>query len=716
MPKKKPQQRCRIIDTNTTSTPSTFSIFDFLNTSSSTASLSRLLPSREEKEREEEVVSPANNNCNNANTTTNTTTNDFVFPVTDFPPMSSFTVSKTFPALIVPVRRTNEIRKILKSIILSRPGLSVVVKLTENDDGEHHHEVIPTVKNNNIYDKNDNNSNSNSNNIFLKLTSENRKDYRKIILDPKLSGIVCSNTDDASGNVNGTTMINSTNVNKDLKLLLIAAANVEDDNDNVNDDDNTKNVASKNNNSCLCYLSHHKITLAYDDWTTDEILTRLLAPEGITEIPSSFETVGRLSHVNLRKELIPYKYVIGKVLLDKNQPTIQTVVNKLSSIDTKYRTFGMEVIAGNADTGWSDVVVKEERCEYRLDFRKVYWNSRLGREHRRLVQLIQNDATNRRKKKNSYNKNNIIVADMMAGVGPFAVPLTAGTAVATPTIKPKGTTSNSGAIRKTATIKSSLPIEVYANDLNPASYEYLVINAKRNKCGFIDHNKDNTMDADDNVKNNKNCSNNNSMRNTTCKLHIYNMDARSFCHRLQDQGVRPDYYIMNLPATALEFLDAFRGYPVNSSGGSPSTSSSSPPFFPLSCYDSNNNKVNDDNFNHDDFPIIHVHCFAPKDMNDARRQIWTRIETALGCPLEERANDVVITMVRDVAPSKNMYCVSFRLPIAVSDLSRIQIATATTKHQGNDHTQAKKCDNVMKNEIKESEETEPNSKRIRMEG
>ena len=65
-------------------------------------------------------------------------------------------------------------------------------------------------------------------------------------------------------------------------------------------------------------------------------------------------------------------------MLEKNSPRIQTVVNKLGSIDNKYRTFGMEVIAGNDNENdgesWSDVLVKEEGCEYRLDFRKVYWN------------------------------------------------------------------------------------------------------------------------------------------------------------------------------------------------------------------------------------------------------------------------------------------------------------------------------------------------------
>mmetsp|Transcript_18256 Transcript_18256/g.41688 ORF Transcript_18256/g.41688 Transcript_18256/m.41688 type:complete len:132 (-) Transcript_18256:886-1281(-) len=103
---------------------------------------------------------------------------------------------------------------------------------------------------------------------------------------------------------------------------------------------------------------------------------------------------------------------------------------------------------------------------------------------------------------------------------------------------------------------------------------------------------------------------------------------------------------MNLPATALEFLDAFRGYP---SVGE-----------------------NDDS-GADYLPQIHVHCFAPNDPQAAKRAIWKRIETALGSSLNEDDDNVVIHMVRDVAPNKNMYCVSFRLPTAVSALPRIQI-------------------------------------------
>jgi tRNA (guanine37-N1)-methyltransferase len=473
-----------------------------------------------------------------------------------------------FPALIVPVRRTHEVRKKFKSIMLSRPLLSVIVELSDNDAE-----------------------------LYLSSSNENRKDYRKIVLDPKRSGICISSLSTSSSS--------PTDIGNN-------------DNDNDNDDNNKytktneilKSLLEEENNSVR--LGRHTITLSYDDWTTEEILTRLLLPEGIKEIPSAFEAVGHLAHVNLRNELLPYKYLVGKVLLEKNSPRIQTVVNKLGSIDTKYRTFGMEIIAGgntnnNNDDNWSDVVVKEEGCEYRLDFRKVYWNSRLGGEHRRLVQFIQKDAVNRIKKE--QKPKSLIVADLMAGIGPFAVPLTAGTATTTTT---------------TTETLTSLPIEVYANDLNPSSYEYLVINAKRNKCDYI-----NCNDMTESTK-----------QQQYCKLYVYNMDARAFCHQLQDRKIRPDHYIMNLPATALEFLDAFRGYPTSLPQQQPQ---------------------------------IHVHCFAPKDTEESRKEIWNRIETALGCSLDETIDDVTIYPVRDVAPNKNMYCVSFRLPKDVSGLSRIQI-------------------------------------------
>lgn len=55
-------------------------------------------------------------------------------------------------------------------------------------------------------------------------------------------------------------------------------------------------------------------------------LQRLL-PEG-SDVPSSFETVGHIAHLNIRDELIPYKHLIGQVILDKNL-NIRTVVNKV---------------------------------------------------------------------------------------------------------------------------------------------------------------------------------------------------------------------------------------------------------------------------------------------------------------------------------------------------------------------------------------------------
>ena len=70
-----------------------------------------------------------------------------------------------------------------------------------------------------------------------------------------------------------------------------------------------------------------------------------------------------LAHLNLKDEYLPYKYIIGQVILDvcarihirlfgglmgmiQKNKGIKTVVNKLDSIDAKFRFFKMELLAG----------------------------------------------------------------------------------------------------------------------------------------------------------------------------------------------------------------------------------------------------------------------------------------------------------------------------------------------------------------------------------
>ena len=131
---------------------------------------------------------------------------------------------------------------------------------------------------------------------------------------------------------------------------------------------------------------------------------------------------------------MPYKKVIAEVLVDKN-PHIRTVINKTADVGTEseFRTFGYEVLAGPDDL---DVEVRENECVFRFDYSKVYWNSKLHGEHTRLIDLFRPGE---------------VVCDVMAGIGPFAVP--AGK---------KG-------------------VFVWANDYNPDSYRYLDESIKRNK-------------------------------------------------------------------------------------------------------------------------------------------------------------------------------------------------------------------------------------------
>ena len=102
---------------------------------------------------------------------------------------------------------------------------------------------------------------------------------------------------------------------------------------------------------------------------------------------------------------MPYKHLIAAVLLDKVH-SARTVINKIDDVGSSnaYRTFSYELLAGDPDL---NVEINEEDCTFRFDYSKVYWNSRLNTEHKRLVEKF---------------KPGEAICDVMAGVGPFAVP------------------------------------------------------------------------------------------------------------------------------------------------------------------------------------------------------------------------------------------------------------------------------------------------------
>lgn len=166
---------------------------------------------------------------------------------------------------------------------------------------------------------------------------------------------------------------------------------------------------------------------------------------------------------------------------------------------------------------------------------------------------------------------------MFCGIGPFAIPA-----------------AKAGA-------------NIYANDLNPVSIEYLNENRRINKVeGHVES---------------------------------FNEDARDFVKRIItscQQGERhfPKHYVMNLPASAPEFLDVFHGL--------------------LTAKEISTSR-----------PRVHCYCFHP-----STEGLKQRLQNHLGSPLQ----NVHIHNVRLVAPGKHMYCVSFDISATSAALPKRNMA------------------------------------------
>lgn len=308
-------------------------------------------------------------------------------------------------------------------------------------------------------------------------------------------------------------------------------------------------------------------------------------------------------HLNLRDRFLPYKYIIAEVLKDKN-PVIRTVINKLEEVGShsEFRTFPFEVLAGENDT---NVVVHEQNCEFHFDFARVYWNSRLETEHRRLVEQF---------------KHGEMVCDVMAGVGPFAVP----------------------AGRK--------KIFVWANDLNPYGKEVMDDSIKRHKIGqFVT--TFNTDGRDFIRQSAKDLLCSEPVKVEILRRHRRNQDQENLAPPKPQYIARPstfDHYVMNLPAIAIEFLDAFVGvYAGEESHFAPHTERK--------------------------LPMIHVYCFsgASEEARVDHEDICQRISERIGVQITpddllaaggKPELELSIHNVRLVSPKKQMFCASFRLP------------------------------------------------------
>ena len=55
----------------------------------------------------------------------------------------------------------------------------------------------------------------------------------------------------------------------------------------------------------------YELILGYEHWTAEQVL-RAVLPAEISEVPSSFETIGHIAHVNLRDSQLDYRKLIGK--------------------------------------------------------------------------------------------------------------------------------------------------------------------------------------------------------------------------------------------------------------------------------------------------------------------------------------------------------------------------------------------------------------------
>ncbi|MHA1751363.1 MAG: class I SAM-dependent methyltransferase [Candidatus Helarchaeota archaeon] len=150
-------------------------------------------------------------------------------------------------------------------------------------------------------------------------------------------------------------------------------------------------------------------------------------------LPRGYQQVGHVVILNLRNELLDKKKIIAEAIL-KIVKNCSTVCLKKGAIYGEFREPQLELLAGS-DT---ETIVIENGIKYKFDVLKIMFAKGNINERRRYIPLI---------------KNREIIFDFYAGIGYFTLGIA----------------------------KFSKASRIYAFEINPTSYKYLIENLKLNK-------------------------------------------------------------------------------------------------------------------------------------------------------------------------------------------------------------------------------------------
>jgi tRNA (guanine37-N1)-methyltransferase len=372
-------------------------------------------------------------------------------------------------------------------------------------------------------------------------------DYSKIIPKIKVKGISVplAQTSDILAQLKGK-ILDVKGVKSVIKTDSLFNILLIDPNQNINEIIDTIGATEKQ-------IGEYEVQTTVDHLNYQDIL-KVIFPKDII-LPSSFETIGHVALLNLRPLHLPYKFLIGKAIIDTHKQ-IKSVVNKFDKLSNQFRTPALELVAGELNY---ETVVIEEKAKLFLNVEQVYFCSRLHFERSRVLSEVEQKSC---------------IVDVFCGIGPFAI----------------------------RAAKEKL-CKVYANDLNPECFKYLEINIKKNK-----------LDK---------------------RVEPFCMDGRDFIN-LAFEKVKTgeiskiDHFYMNLPALAIDFLDAFNSINYKT--------------LPFSSFK------------------IHVYCFQPKENLESEiiEKVKERIINVMN-PIQKMIKFTNFNFVKNVSSKKSMLCVSFEL-------------------------------------------------------